>query len=280
MKKLAVLIVMGLFFAAQGNAQEVIAVGGYGHNITDKNFNDTGDYYFGEGRLMIKTSQEHNFRVGPYVGYVGYGSKNPASNFKGSELKYGLSMDSYGAMSYSRDYYFWNTIGGKYATDRYNESKFASKTTSNLIFIEGGLSLSDNYQGWFGHNQLMWNYQHPVGKQNITATWEGKPVSSEPWNKQSVRLVFETGIKNFGGKTVRFEPLLKTGYGHEFGRKMSYYEYGGGFAFGIHKDWYREILKVTAFQRQDFQKVAGKPSNRFNVEVVVNATALVGLMTK
>ncbi len=280
MRKLAILIVMGLFFVTtQISAQEVIAVGGYGYNKTEQNFHENGNYYFGEGRLMIRTSSESNFRVGPYVGYVGYGSQNPASNFKGSELKYGLSMDSYGAMGYSRDYYFWNTIGGKYATDRYHEGKFDSKTTSNLIFVEGGLSLSDNYQGWFGHNQLMWNYQHPVGKQKLAATWEGKPVDSEPWNKQSVRLVLESGIKNFGGK-VRFEPLIKVGYGHEFGRQMSYYEYGGGFAFGVHKDWYREILKVTAFQRQDFKEVEGKPSGRFNVEVVVNATALVGLITK
>jgi len=275
------LLVGGLFFLWQpAQAQELIGVGGYGYNQTAKNFNETGNYFFGEARLMFPVNQEKNFRVGPYLGYVAYGNKTSISDFSGRELKYGISVDAYGPTKNSNQYYFWNSLGGKRSSDNYSENLFNSDTKTNLIFLEGGISFARKNYGWFSHHQGTWSYQHPVGKEKVSAQWNGKTVSTEPWNKQSLRLTWESGVINFGGRVLRAEPLLKVGYGHEFGREMSYYEYGGGFAFGIYKNWYREILKVAVFNRQDFKRVEGTPSGRLNAEVVLNVTALAGLIYK
>lgn len=262
----------------RAQAQEVIAVGGYGYNQTGDDFNETGDYFFGEARLMLKLKK--NFRVGPYLGYVAYGNETPISDFSGQELKYGVSIDSYGPTKNLNQYYFWNSLGLKNVRDNYSESLFDSETKTKLIFLEGGLSFARKNYGWFSHYQGTWSYQHPVGKEKVAATWDGNSVNSEPWNKQSLRLTLESGVINFGGKVLRAEPLLKVGYGHEFGREMSYYEYGGGFALGIYKNWYREIFKVTVFKRQDFKKIEGNPSGKLNAELVLNVTALTGLIYK
>ena len=273
------LLIGGLVLSQlKAQAQEVIGVGGYGYNQTSKDFNETGDYFFGEARLMLKLKE--NFRVGPYLGYVVYGNETPISDSSGREFKYGVSVDSYGPTKNLNQYYFWNSLGLKSVRDNYSESLFDSETKTNLIFLEGGLSFARRNYGWFSHHQGTWSYQHPVGKEKIEATWDGNSVSSEPWNKQSLRLTLESGVINFGGKVLRAEPLLKVGYGHEFGREMSYYEYGGGFALGIYKRWYREIFKVTVFKRQDFKKIEGNPSGRLNAELVLNVTALTGLIYK
>lgn len=261
-------------------AQEIIALGGYGYSQADSL--NKGDFYFAEARLMFPLSEA--FRVGLYGGYVGYGNKiTGTSVLLGREFKYGLALDSYGPLSYSYSYYTWLNGGMKNTTDTYEEGFYKSKTLTNEIFFSGGFSVTDEWMSWFGHNQIMFDYQRPISLPKISATWKGNSVaSSNPYNKESFRITLESGIKRFG-TVLNFEPLIKLGYGQDFGRNKSYYEFGGGIGLGVYKDWYREIFKVSVFQRNDFNGSynvinSQTPSGRLNVELTFNATSALALI--
>jgi len=279
MKKLFFLVLFAGALALNNNAQEVIALGGYGYSQADSV--NKGDYGFAEARLMFPLSE--SFRLGLYGGYVGYGNKvTGTSILKGQELKYGISLDSYGALSYSYSYYFWTNAGLKNTSDNYQESYYKSKTLTNEIFVSGGLSITDDWQGFFGHNQLMFDYQRPIGLPKVTATWKGNAVTSAPYNKESFRINLESGIKRFG-KVLNVEPIIHLGYGRDFGREKSYYELGGGLSFGVYKDWYREILKFSVFQRTDFNgdynNINSQTSGgRLNIGVTFNASSAYQLL--
>jgi len=279
MKKLIFLVLFTLVMVST-NAQEVIALGGYGYNQSDSTHK--GDYSFAEARIMFSLSDA--FRLGFYGGYVGYGNLvTRTSVLKGTEWKYGLSMDSYGPLSYSYSYYFWANTGMKNVCDQYQESYYKSKTLTNEIFVSGGMSITDDWQGWFGHNQLMFDYQRPVGMPSITATWKGNTVTNNtPYNKESLRFTLESGVKRLGS-VLNVEPIVHLGYGRDFGRSKSYYELGGGLSFGVNKDWYREIFKVSVFQRTDINGTytninSTTPGNRLAVEITFNANSAYQLL--
>jgi hypothetical protein len=275
MKK-CIFFVLFALVAVSAVAQEAIALGGYGYS--QKSSTNKGEYGFAEARIMFKL--KGNFRGGPYGAYVGYGNVvTGKSVFKGREWKYGLSLDSYGALAYSYSYYAWINSGIKNVTDQYHESSYQSKTLTNEIFISGGLSITDDWQGWFGHNQIMFDYQKPIGTPKITATWKGKAISDKPYNKESYRITLESGVKRFG-KTLNVEPILHLGYGKDFGRDQNYYEYGGGLGLGVYRDWYREILKISVFKRNDFNDINNNSQNKMNVEINFNATSLYRLLVK
>lgn len=274
MKKLIFLILLFVGLAS-ANAQELIALGGYGYNQADSV--NKGDFAFAEARLMFHLTE--NFRAGIYGGYVGYGNINTGvAMLKGTEWKYGVALDSYGPLNYSHSYYGWVNTGMKHVTDFYQESWYKSKTLTNEVFVSGGLSITDDWQSWFGHNQIMFDYQKPISAPRISATWKDLPVTGTPYNKESFRLTLESGVKRFGS-VVNVEPILKLGYGRDFGRDKSYYEYGGGIGFGIYKDWYREIFKVTVFKRADFGRDLSMPNQKICAELTFNATSLFKLIS-
>ena len=226
------------------------------------------------------------FRAGFYGGYVGYGNiVTGTSVLKGTEWKYGLSVDSYGPLSYSYSYYFWTNGGIKNVNDQYQESFYKSKTLTSEWFLSGGISITDDWQGWFGHNQLMFDYQRPFGTPSIAATWKGNTVTSNtPYNKESFRFTLQSGVKRFG-TVLNVEPIIHLGYGHDFGRSKSYYELGGGLSFGVNKDWYREIFKVSVFNRTDFNGNYNNinsltPGGRLAVELTFNAASAYQLLFK
>lgn len=279
MKK-CIFFVLFALAAVSADAQEAIALGGYGYSQADPA--NKGEYGFAEARMMFRL--KGNFRGGLYGGYVGYGNVvTETSVLKGRELKYGLSLDSYGALTYSYSYYAWINSGVKNVTDRYHESYYQSKTLTNEIFISGGLSITDDWQGWFGHNQIMFDYQRPIGTPKINATWKGNAVTdNKPYNKESFRITLESGVKRFG-KTLNVEPILHLGYGKDFGRDRTYYELGGGLGFGVYKDWYREILKISVFKRNDFKDGyndinSQTPQSKLNIGITFNATSLYRLL--
>lgn len=273
---------LALFFVTLTSlsAQELIALGGYGYNQADSV--NKGDFTFCEARLMFNLTE--NVRAGIYGGYVGYGNiKTNVSMLRGTEWKYGLSLDSYGGLTYSYSYYGWINSGLKNTVDQYQESYYRSKTLTNEFFVSGGLSVTDDWQGWFGHNQIMFDYQKPTSEPKVSATWKDKPVTSTPYNKESFRITLESGVKRFGS-TLNIEPIIKLGYGHDYGRQKSYYEYGGGLGFGVYKDWYREIFKITVFQRNDFGAEFNNinsvtPGGRIGAEITFNAASLYKLIT-
>lgn len=281
MKKSIFLVLFALAMV-NANAQEVIALGGYGYNQSDSIHK--GDYTFAEARLMFPLSE--TFRAGLYGGYVGYG--NVATNssvLRGTEWKYGLSMDSYGPLTYSHSYYFWTNAGMKHVNDRYQESYYKSKTLTNEIFVSGGVSITDDWKGWFGHNQLMFDYQKPLGTPKVNATWKGVAVTNNtPYNKESFRFTLESGIKRFG-TVLNVEPIIHLGYGRDFGRDKNYYEFGGGLSFGVHRDWYREIFKVSVYKRTDFNGAytdinSTTPGSKLNIGITFNASSAYKLLFK
>jgi hypothetical protein len=277
-----------LFFAVAWSvsAQELIMLGGGGQSKNEPSAK--GEYGFAESRLMINLVG--NFRVGPYIGYTQYASiqnyKTPSPKLLGKEWKYGISFDSYGVLTYSYDYYFWINTGLKSVNDRFQESFFNSVTKTKEYFISGGFFVTDNYQGWFGNNRIMFEYQKPISS-TVAATWKDESISNiKPYNKESLRINFESGIKRLGmNRVVNVEPLVHLGWGQDFGRNKSYYEYGGGINIGTFKDWYRDIVKVKAFYRQDFSGTyvdinSQTPAKSFVIEAVFNASSLVKALKK
>lgn len=243
---------------------ELMAIGGAGYNSRE-------NFGFIEAKLMFKALG--SLRIGPYLGYTQYGSEgfSPKNALLGREFKYGLSLDSYGFWTDNLSHYFWLNTGLKNVRDHYEEKYYDSQTKTNLIFLSGGLSLSNETRTWFSHNQLMIDYQKPIGEASISATWKGKPVKSKAYDKESFRTTLESGIKRFYiGNRINFEPIIHLGYGENFGSSNSYYEYGGGIGFGYFKDWYRDIIKVKVFYRD---REIG--DDRLNSEVVLNLTNLV-----
>lgn len=281
MKKIFFAVFFLMILTLSAKAQEMLFLGGYGYNQADSI--NKGDHTFIEARIMFDLLPQ--LRGGLYGSYVGYGNvKTDISILQGREWKYGISLDSWGGLTYSHSYYAWVNSGLKNTTDKYRESFYRSKTLTNEFFINTGLSITDDWQGWFGHHQLMITYQKPLGTPKITATWKDLPVTSTPYNKESFRLTWETGIKRIG-KTLEFEPIIKAGYGHDFGREKNYYELGGGLGFGIYKDWYREIFKVTVFKRNDFKGEFENinsitPGGRICGEITFNASSLYQLIIK
>lgn len=283
MKKIFFLFLLAVFTAVAVRGQEVIALGGYGYNLVDST--NVGDFYFTEGRVMFGNT----FRVGPYASYVTYGNLRIGNNnslislLRGEEIKAGLSVDNYGHLSYTYSYYFWLNTGMNWSKDAYQESYYKSLAKNNLLFLSGGFVINDDWKGWFGHNQIMFGYQKPVKSESI-ASWKDQFVSSTPYNKESLRITLESGVKRIGGNGLNFEPILKAGYGYEAGRDKSYYEFGGGIGLGVYRDWYREIFKIVIFKRNDFgeeffSQNSLTPSGRLSGEIVFNATSLVKLLT-
>ena len=280
MKKSIFLVLFALATVVNTSAQEVIAAGGYGYNQSDSIHK--GDYGYVDLRVMFSLSE--HFRLGLYGGWINYGNTIvKTSILQGTEWKYGISMDSYGPLSYSYSYYTWINSGLKNTTDNYRESNYKSTTLTNEIFLSGGLSISDDWQMWFGHNQIMFDYQKPLSAKTA-ATWKDVAVTGTPYNKESYRIVLESGIKRFGS-VLNVEPIIHLGYGQDFGRNKNYYELGGGLSFGVNRDWYREILKVSVFQRSDINGTFNNinsltPGNRLAIELTFNATSVYQLIFK
>jgi len=252
---------------------EFIAIGGGGYN-NDKSVSREG-FGFIEGRLMCKIF--NGLRLGPYLGYTQYSTNGfdpKSSTFLGKELKYGLSFDSYKLLNKTWSYYAWLNMMFGNVRDHYQDQDYESRTHTNLISFSGGFSIADELHGWFTHNQLMFDYQKPVGHPKIDATWKGSKVSdAEAYNKESYRIVLESGIKRlYMGKKTNFEPLIHLGYGKDFGSNQDYYEFGGGIGFGFFKDWYRDIFKVKAYWRNK------QPDSRLNFEAVLNITSLINVI--
>lgn len=278
------LIIFMLFFAVtlSVSAQELILLGGAGLQKTDSTA--TSQYGFAQARLMFNITP--NFRVGPYVGYTQYGAiqtyKSPNPKLLGEEISYGLSVDNFGPLNYSHSYYFWINTGLKDVKDKFKDGLFSSNTKTREIFVSGGFFITDEWKSWFGNNRLMFEYQKPLSS-TMTATWNKQPITNlKPYNKESVRLYLESGIKRFGEK-LNIEPLLHAGYGHDFGREKSYYELGGGFDVGVFKEWYRDILKVKVFWREDFNKTyldvnSRTPGGSLCGEVVLNVSPIFHLL--
>jgi len=268
-----------LFFAVSLSlsAQELIVVGGAGISKTDTIAK--GNYGFAQARLMIPVSDW--LRIGPYVGYTQYSNTGltvtPNPFLLGKELSYGLSLDSYGHLSYAYTYYVWLNSGLKNVNDKYQDKDFTSITSTKEIFVSGGLFVTDEWLGLFGNNRLMWEYQKPLSA-TVEAKWKGQDVLGvQPYNKESLRLFLESGIKRFGGGAVNLEPLIHVGYGRDFGRSQNYYEIGGGIDAGIFKDYYRDILKIKAFYRKDFGSNA---KGGVCGELVFNASSLIQAFKK
>lgn len=249
-------------------SQEIIALGGYGYNQSDSL--NKGEYGFGEIRLMFPLTEA--LRAGLYGAYVAYGDlKGAPSVLVGKELKYGISLDSYGPLSYSFSYYAWVNTGIDNASDKYQETWYRSLTRTNLLFVSGGLSISDEWSGWFGHNQLMFSYQKPIGTPKVT-NWKGEALNSEPYNKEALRINLKTGIKSFG-KIINFEPVIRAGYRRNFGENLNLYELGGGLRLGVNRDWNREVLELSVYQTDDFTSRSNY-GKRLNIELTLNATSL------
>lgn len=276
MKKLLILALC-FVFALSANAQELIVIGGGGFNKIDTIAK--GDFGFAQARLMFPLTP--GLRVGPYLGYTQYSNmelnKTPNSVLLGKEFSYGVSFDSYGHVSYSYSYYFWVNGGGKNVTDRFKDNLFESTTKTKEMFVEGGFFLTDDWKSWFGNNSIMFGYQRPISSE-IRATLSGEKVLNlKPYNKESFRIVLESRIKRFGEKTLTIEPLIHVGYGNNFGSKKEYYELGGGISLGIFKDYYRDILKIKAFHREDFD---GKTPGGLCGEIIFNVSSLVQALRK
>ncbi len=249
MRKLVFLLIL-LLSTVVGSTQELLIQGGGG--FSKKDSVQTGNYGFGQIRLMFGSG----VRVGPYFGLTKYGStelyKNPHSASNGTELSYGLSLDFYGPITYSYSTYAWINTGFKTASDKYNDGTYKSLQKTNGIFLSGGWFVTDEWSGWLGNNRLLFDLYFPL-KSTATATWKGDAVDGViPYDKKSIRLVLESGIKRFGNG-VQIEPLIHLGYGNDFGRQKNYYEIGGGIDLGILNVWYRDILKLKVFWRQDFK---------------------------
>lgn len=251
MKKVIFVFILLLMTVGQAAlAQEILIQGGGG--ISKQDSTVSGNYGFAQARLMFG----NGLRIGPYVGLIKYGAtelfKNPNSALNGTEWLYGLALDFYGPLAYSYSTYAWITGGLKNATDRYDDGTYRSTQKTNGIFISGGIFITDEWQGWFGNNRLMFDYYHPT-KASVTATYRGDDViGAKPYNKEALRFVLETGIKRFGSSDgVQVEPLIHLGYGSDFGRFKNYYEIGGGLDLGLMKVWYRDIMKLKIFWRQD-----------------------------
>jgi len=252
MKKTIIFFVLFFSFILGVSAQEIIVVTGGGMQKTDTL--QKGNYAFVQARLMFAIAG--NLRVGPYGGYTQYGAnefyKIPNPALLGKEWSYGLSVDVFGPLAYSFSTYFWVNTGIKQVNDRFKDQDFESTSLTREWFVSGGLFLTDEWKGWFGNNRLLFDYQKPI-KESVVATWQKEPIKgAKPYDKESFRINLESGIKRFGNK-VSAEPLIHLGYGQDFGRQKSYYEIGGGFDFGTFKDWYRDIVKVKVFWREDFK---------------------------
>lgn len=283
MKKILV-IVFFMSVSLTNRATDLIIIGGAGINQADSI--SQGNFGFAQARLMFNLSE--NFRIGPYVGFTQYASKelykSPSSVLLGREFAYGASIDSYGPFSYSYSHYFWLNAGIKNVTDRCQSGYFASNTLTDVAFLSGGFFITDDWQGWFGNNRLMIEYQKPL-KAKVNATWKNEAITGiQPYNKEAISLVFESGIKRFGANT-NFEPLIHIGGGRDFGRSQNYWELGGGLGFGIFKEYYQDIFKVKVFWREDFKGSyndfnSRTPSGSLGGEVVLNASALYKVIFK
>ena len=251
---------------------EFIAIGGGGYN--NKETVSREGFGFIEGRLMCKIF--NGLRLGPYLGYTQYSTKgiNPKSASLGKELKYGLSFDSYKLLNTTWSYYFWLNAIFDNSRNHYQEGFYEEKTKTNLVSFSGGFSIADELHGWFTHNQLMFDYQKPVGHPKIDATWKGNKISdAKAYNRESYRFTLESGIKRFYlGKKTNFEPLIHLGYGKNFDSNQDYHELGGGIGFGFFKDWYRDIFKIKAYWRNK------QPDSRLNFEAVLNITSLINVI--
>ncbi|MFZ2310481.1 MAG: hypothetical protein WAW11_02970 [Patescibacteria group bacterium] len=284
MKKI-VFFVLFFAFTWSVSAQELIMLGGAGLQKTDST--SKTNYGFVQARLMINMAG--NFRIGPYLGYTQYGSKelyktpNPA--LLGKEWSTGLSIDQYGHITYSRSYYYWINTGVKFVRDHFRDNLFDSRTKTNEFFISGGFFVTDDWQDWFGNNRIMAEYQKPFASA-VLATWKGEELTNiKPYNKESIRIFGESGIKRIGKPDgVNIEPLIHLGYGRDFGRDRNYYELGGGISLGLFRDYYRDILKVKCFMREDFNgsylNVNSLTPNSLCWEFVFNASALVKVIRK
>lgn len=284
------LIFVFLFFAATWSlsAQELIVLGGAGLQKTDSTVST--NYGFAQARYMIALAG--NLRVGPYLGYTQYGSKEfyktPHPALLGKEFSYGLSVDKYGPLNYSHSYYFWLNGGLKSVQDKFQDNFFKSDTKTTEVFLSGGFFVTDeyNWHGWFSNNRFMAEYQKPI-KSTIDATWKGEKISNiTAYNKESVRLFAESGVRRFGKATgVNIEPLIHAGFGRDFGRDKNYYEVGGGIGLGLMKDWYRDIFKVKVFWREDLNSSyvnvnSRTPGGSLCTEFVFNASALIKAIKK
>ncbi len=283
MQKLIVFLVLFFVALSSASSQELIVVVGGGMQKTDTV--STGSYAFAQARLMFPIAT--NFRIGPYLGYTQYTSndltKTPNSALLGKEFSWGASVDNFGSLSYSYFYYWWTNFGIKQVSDEFRDgqAQFKSNTKTNSWFVSGGLMITDDWKGWFGNNRFMFEYQKPL-KSQIAATLNGEAIKGlKPYNKESFRLNLESGIKRFGEK-VSIEPLIHLGYGRDFGRSKNFYEIGGGVDLGVFKDWYRDIVKVKVFYRQDFASqysAANKvPAGVICGEAVFNITSLVNAL--
>lgn len=266
-KKFFLFFVFLMIVTYSVKSQEIIALGGYGYNQSDSL--NKGEYGFGEIRLMFPLTEA--LRAGLYGAYVAYGDvKGAPSVLVGKELKYGISLDSYGPLSYSFSYYAWVNTGIDNASDKYQETWYRSLTKTNLLFVSGGFSVSDEWSGWFGHNQLMFSYQKPIGTPKVT-NWKGEALNSKPYNKETLRINLKTGIKSFG-KIINFEPVIRAGYRRNFGENLNLYELGGGLRLGVNRDWNREVLELSVYQTDDFTR--SNYGKRLNIELTLNATSL------
>jgi len=274
-KTLVFAFLMALVLGA--SAQELILIGGGGLSKTDTV--STGNYGFAQARLMIPVTA--GLRIGPYLGYVQYGgtelNKTPHAAFLGKEFSYGISFDSYGHLSYATSYYFWLNTGAKQVSDKFEDNLYKSDTKTKEFFASGGFFLTDDWLGWFGNNRIMFDYQKPSSAK-ISATWKGSAVTSTPYNKESLRLFLESGVKRFGNEnSLNVEPLIHLGYGQDFGRSQNYYEIGGGLDLGLFKEYYRDVLKVKVFYRKDF---SGQIPGTLCGELVFNASSLIQAIRK
>lgn len=270
--------VLGFGLVASAQKPELIVLGVAGYNKT--NVVSEGNFGAAQVRLMIPVFPQ--LRIGPYLGYTKYTSteliKTPHPFLMGEEFSYGLSFDSYGHLSYSYSYYAWINGGIKNVKDNFNDGTFKSVTKTNEGFVSGGLFITDDWQGWFGNNRIMFDYQRPLNS-DVTATWKGELVKDvKAYNKESYRFVAVSGIKRIGKGSINFEPVIHLGYGKDCGRTSynTYLEYGGGIEFGVMKDYYHNILAIKAFQKSytNAEKV-------FCVEVVFSPSSLIqGLRKK
>lgn len=231
-------------------APELIVNTGAGLYKTDSTI--SGNYGYVQAKFMIGKGQT---RFGIFGQIVGYGENqltkkpNPAST--GTEISGGIAFDSYGQLSYSYDSYFYLNAGAVMSTDKYDDGIYQSTQNNTGVYISGGWFVTDVFQGWFGNNRIMFDCNIPVNSK-IKATWKGEPiVAGKPYNKQAFRVVAESGIKRFG-KTVQTEFFLHLGGGKNYGQtNAGYTEIGAGVDLGLMKVWYREIMKVGVFWRQN-----------------------------
>jgi len=246
MKKIVYLFLL-LVITTAGMSQEWINVAGVGYQTGPQT---RGDYEFLETRLMLG----NQFRVGPYFNITWGYQACQGFYWQGRNITAGLSLDFWG-QGFRYSHYGWLNTGYRWSVDRGSDGQYQSWQRDGLLALNGGFRLTSFWLGWFGNHLIMAEFQTPLNSK-IIATYQNDTIDGATlYQKRSLRLCYENGIKQFpvyiAMREIRLEPLLALGFNYQWAEQRQFLEYGIGLSLGMMTNYYHELGKIKISRSHD-----------------------------